>query len=74
MTSLCLKSILFVLSAFLLADRAEALQIQSIEFSGLDELQILNVRSELSLAESQLEAETSISENRLDYLTLFWIF
>jgi len=68
MTGLYLKSIIFALSAFLLADRAEALQIQSIEFSGLDELQILNVRSELSLAESQLEAETSISENRLDYL------
>lgn len=68
MTRLYLKSILFALSAFLLADKAEALQIQSIQFSGLDELQILNVRSELSLAESQLEAETSISENRLDYL------
>lgn len=68
MTRLYLKSIIFALLAFLLADRAQALQIQSIEFSGLDELQILNVRSELSLAESQLESETSISENRLEYL------
>ncbi len=68
MTCRYLKSIILVLSAFLLADRAEALQIRSIEFNGLDELQILNVRSELSLAESQLEAETSISENRLNYL------
>jgi len=62
------KSIVCALAAFLLAGSAEALQVQSIEFSGLDELQILNVRSELSLAETQLDTGTDISENRLDYL------
>jgi len=53
---------------FLLAARAEALQVKSIEFAGLNEAQILNVRSELSLTDTQLEADTVISENRLDYL------
>ena len=52
----------------LLSARAEALQVKAIEFSGLDEAQILNVRSELSLAETQLEYNTDISENRLSYL------
>lgn len=52
----------------LLATRAEALQVKTIEFSGLDEAQILNVRSTLSLARTQLDATSVVSENRLDYL------
>ena len=52
----------------LLTMQAEAVQIKSIEFSGLDELQIVNVRSALSLTQTQQTANTVISENRLDYL------
>ena len=52
----------------LLATRAEALEVRTIEFSGLDEAQILNVRSALSLARTQLDATSVVSENRLDYL------
>ena len=52
----------------LFATRVEALQVRSVEFIGLDELQVLNVRSELSLAEAQLDPASVISENRLDYL------
>lgn len=56
------------LAFLLLASRAEALQVKTIEFSGLDEAQIVNVRSALSLARTQLDASSVISENRLDYL------
>lgn len=57
------------LASLLLASRAEAVQIKAIEFSGLNEAQILNVRSELSLAQKQVDGDDIISENRLDYLT-----
>ncbi|MGH8499148.1 MAG: POTRA domain-containing protein, partial [Methylococcales bacterium] len=56
------------LASLLLASRAEALQVKAIEFAGLDEAQILNVRSALSLARTQLDATSVVSENRLDYL------
>lgn len=56
------------LAALLLATQAQALQVKAIEFAGLNELQILNVRSELSLAQTQLDPNAVISENRLDYL------
>lgn len=56
------------LALLLLASRAEALQVKTIEFTGLDEAQILNVRSALSLARTQLDAGSVVSENRLDYL------
>ncbi len=68
MTCRALSLIAFTLAALLLAPQAEALQVKAIEFAGLNELQILNVRSELSLAQTQLDANAVISENRLDYL------
>ncbi|MEO6172768.1 MAG: POTRA domain-containing protein, partial [Arenimonas sp.] len=68
MTSRFFYLIATTIVTFLLATRAEALQVSSIEFSGLDETQILNVRSELSLVQTQRDADSVISENRLDYL------
>jgi translocation and assembly module TamA len=62
------KYIALALLLLLLTAPAGAVQIKAIEFSGLDEAQILNVRSELSLADTQLDTSTVISENRLDYL------
>ncbi len=58
----------FAFVSLLLATRAEALQVKSIEFIGLDEAQVLNVRSQLSLTDTQLDASAVISDNRLDYL------
>ncbi|MEO8000981.1 MAG: autotransporter assembly complex family protein [Arenimonas sp.] len=58
----------FAFVSLLLATRAEALQVKSIEFTGLDEAQVLNVRSELSLTDTQLATDSVISDNRLDYL------
>jgi hypothetical protein len=49
------KYIALALLLLLLTAPAGAVQIKAIEFSGLDEAQILNVRSELSLADTQLD-------------------
>lgn len=68
MTNRLIRLAASTLFLLLFAVRVEALQVRSIEFIGLDELQVLNVRSELSLAETQLDAAAVISENRLDYL------
>lgn len=68
MTSRLFRLTTSTLIFLLFTAQAEALQIRAIEFTGLDEAQILNVRSELSLVETQLEYNTDISENRLSYL------
>jgi hypothetical protein len=68
MISSSLKSIVLILLFLSLSAPVAAVQIKTIGFSGLDEAQILNVRSELSLADTQLDTTTVISENRLDYL------